>query len=109
MAFDWDKHLWLIVILAALAVPFVQALFAPWNRYLRYRHQRNAIEALKVYAAQGKEPPPEVLAAVGGRGVRWRAAAGAAADAAMSRADDKWARRDARRAFRAEFRYGRAP
>jgi hypothetical protein len=108
MAFDWDRHWWLIVILAALAVPIVQAIFEPWNRYLRYRQQRNAIEALKTYAAQGKEPPPELLAAVGGRRFRWRNAADIAAGA-MDRVDDKWARRDARRAFRAEFRYARAP
>ena len=29
--FDWDKYWWLIIILAVLAGPFVQALFAPWR------------------------------------------------------------------------------
>jgi hypothetical protein len=64
--FDWDRHWWLIIILAAFAVPIVQAIFEPWNRYLRYRRQRDAMETLRVYAAQGREPPPAVLAALGG-------------------------------------------
>ena len=34
-----------------------------WDRYLAYRKHRDSIELLKAYAAQGKEPPPEVLRA----------------------------------------------
>ena len=74
----WETHWWLIVILAVFAAPLVQALFAPWRRYLQYRERRDAIEALKTYAAQGREPPAEVLDALGGR--RWRRAARAAAE-----------------------------
>ena len=65
----WETHWWLIILLALFAVPLVQALFDPWRRFLLYRERRDAIEALKVYAAQGREPPAEVLAALGGR--RW--------------------------------------
>lgn len=75
----WQTHWWLIVILAVFAAPLVQALFAPWRRYLQYRERRDAIEALKTYAAQGRDPPAEVLAALGGR--RWTRAARAAAEA----------------------------
>lgn len=113
MYFDWDTHWWVIIILAAIAVPIVQALFEPWNRYLRYRQRRDAIEALKVYAAQGREPPPEVLDALGGRRARWRAAAetvaGAAAGVAADRVDDRWARRQERRDRRLEFRIASEP
>jgi hypothetical protein len=63
MAAFWQLHPWLIIILAVLAVPLVQALLDPWRRFLVYRERRAAIEALKVYAAQGRDPPAEVLAA----------------------------------------------
>jgi hypothetical protein len=109
VTFDWDRHWWLIIILAALAVPIVQAIFEPWNRYLRYRRQRDAMETLKVYAAQGREPPPAVLAALGGRPFRWRAAAETVADAATAKADDKWTRRQARRERRFEYRMAGEP
>ena len=78
----WDAHPWLIIILAVLAVPVVQALFEPWRRYLTYRERREAIETLKVYASQNREPPPEVLAALGGK--RWRRRAMRAAAAGVS-------------------------
>jgi hypothetical protein len=91
--FDWDRHWWLIIILALFAVPIVQAIFEPWNRYLRYRRQRDAIDALKVYAAQNREPPPEVLDALGGRRNRWRAAGAAIGEAAARATDDRWTRR----------------
>jgi hypothetical protein len=90
----WEEHWWLIVILAVFAVPIVQALFEPWRRFLQYRERRAAIEALKVYATQGREPPPEVLDALAARRWRWRArtsqAAGAGLDAASSLGADRW-------------------
>ncbi|HEY3797761.1 MAG TPA: hypothetical protein VGL58_05360 [Caulobacteraceae bacterium] len=93
----WEQHWWLIIILAPFAVAAIQALFAPWRRYLTYRERRDAIEALKVYATQGKEPPPDVVAALRG-GWRRRAreaastAAFAAADASVAWQDGRWAR-----------------
>jgi hypothetical protein len=86
MAAFWQLHPWLIIILAVLAVPLVQALLDPWRRFLAYRERRDAIEALKVYAAQGRDPPPEVLAALGSRrwGRRWREAAGGASGAGLN-------------------------
>ncbi len=83
----WETHWWLIIILAVFAVPLVQALLDPWRRFLLYRERREALETLKVYAAQGKEPPAEVLAAVGGRrwGRRWaRDAANGATSAGLN-------------------------
>jgi hypothetical protein len=87
MAAFWDAHPWLILILAVFAVPLVQALLDPWRRFLLYRERRDAIEALKVYAAQGRDPPAEVLAALGGRrwGRRWmREAANGATGAGLN-------------------------
>lgn len=109
MTFDWDKHWWLIIILAALAVPIVQAIFEPWNRYLRYRRQRDAIDALKVYAAQGREPPPAVLDALGGRRFRWQAAAETVAEAATAKASDRRSRRQDRWERRWQYRSAGEP
>lgn len=99
----WETHWWLIIVLAVFAVPIVQAIFEPWRRYLGYRERRDAIEALKVYAQQGKEIPPDVLAALGGgRGWRRRVreaaanAAGAAVDASVAWQDVRWGPRSAR-------------
>jgi len=37
-----------------------------WDRWLAYRHSRDHLELMKTYAAQGKEPPPEVSQAARG-------------------------------------------
>ena len=98
----WEQHWWLIILLAVFAVPLMQALFSPWRSYLRYRERRDAIAALKVYAAQGRDPPPEVLDALASR--RWRrwrgralgASTGAAAagfGAAATVGAEQWVRR----------------
>jgi hypothetical protein len=109
MTFDWDRHWWLIIVLAVFAVPIVQAIFEPWNRYLRYRRQRDAIDALKVYAAQGREPPPAVLDALGGRRFRWQAAAETVAEAATAKASDRRSRRQDRWERRWEYRNAAEP
>jgi hypothetical protein len=99
----WEDHWWLIVILAVFAAPIVQAVLAPWGRFLQYRERRAAIEALKVYAAQGKEPPPEVLDALSPRRWRrWRAGAARATSEGLASAGlgqwegqiDRWRRRE---------------
>jgi len=97
--FDWNQHWWLIVIIAVFAVPIIQAVFEPWRRYLNYRLDRAAIETLKTYAANGREPPPEVMDALRGRkGLRraMRSAAADAADTAVSWGSDWGPRWDIR-------------
>jgi hypothetical protein len=101
----WEEHWWLIIILAVFATPIVQALFEPWRRYLLYRERRDAIEALKTYASQGREPPAEVLDALAARRWRWRprdahATSGGLGASASSGADrwernvERWRRRE---------------
>jgi hypothetical protein len=59
-----------------LIFPLMGFVFAGWGMYLNHRRSQNAMEILRAYAAQGKDPPPEVLAAV--TGVQPGAAPGAA-------------------------------
>jgi hypothetical protein len=43
-------------------------LFGAFDRWLSYRRSRDYLDLVKSYAAQGKEPPPELIRAVrGGR------------------------------------------
>jgi hypothetical protein len=55
----FTRFWWLIFPLAGFA-------FAGFNQWLLYRRSRAALEVLKTYAAQGKEPPPELMRALGG-------------------------------------------
>lgn len=49
-----------------LVFPLMGFLFGGWGMFLNYRRSQQAMEVLKTYAAQGKDPPPEVMAAVTG-------------------------------------------
>jgi len=98
MTHFWYDHWWLLIPLGALAIPLAgiaMGAFATWQHYLS---RNRALDTLKVYAQQGKEPPAELLRAVGGRSDwrgQWRdhhwddggeAAASAAHDAAAAAA-----------------------
>src|SRR5512135_2222214 len=97
----WETHWWLIIILAVFAAPIIQALFSPWRRYLQYRERRDAIEALRTYAAQGRDPPAEVVDALSGHGwVRWRHRAAQAGSGAGDATQSAWSDRLALRAER---------
>lgn len=54
--YEWDRYWWLIF-------PIGFYLFIAFNRWLGYRHQRDRIDLLKTYAAQGKEPPADLAGA----------------------------------------------
>lgn len=47
-----------------LLFPIGFFVFGAWDRWLVYRRSRDHLELLKSYAAQGKEPPPELVRAV---------------------------------------------
>lgn len=49
-----------------LIFPLMGFVFGGWGMFLNYRRSQQAMEVLKAYAAQGKDPPPEVMAAVTG-------------------------------------------
>jgi hypothetical protein len=101
----WERHWWLILALAALAVPIFGVIGRAWTTSLYYQHRREALEALKAYAAQGKTPPPEVVEALSGRRPSGADFAGEWADefAESLGADrgDRYARRAEREAWRA--------
>ena len=50
----WWSYWWLLFPIGAF-------VFGAWDRWLAYRRSRDHLELLKHYAAQGKEPPPEVM------------------------------------------------
>lgn len=54
----WTDYWWLIFPLGFLLIAII-------DRWLAYRRSRDALEVIKAYAAQGKEPPAEVLRAMG--------------------------------------------
>jgi hypothetical protein len=49
-----------------LIFPIMWFVFGFFGMYMRHRRHRDAMEVLKAYAAQGKEPPPEVGRILGG-------------------------------------------
>lgn len=108
----WADHWWLIIILAVFAMPIISIMLRPIDEYLRYRRRRDAMEVLKVYAQQGKEPPPEVLDAIrpSGWSRSWHTNtatvedmdAAPAENRREARRDARWARQEARWAERAE-------
>ncbi len=49
-----------------LIFPIMGFVFGGFRMWLAHRQSQQAMEILKTYAAQGKDPPPEVMAAVTG-------------------------------------------
>lgn len=58
----FEKYWWLMFPLAGFA-------FGGFGMWLNYRRSRDALDLIKTYAAQGKEPPEALLRAV--RGGDW--------------------------------------
>jgi integral membrane sensor domain MASE1 len=89
----WSTHWWLIIILLAMLFPISGMIMGAWAQNAYFRQRREALETLKIYANQGKEPPPEVVDALTGWGWggrrwrgRWRDAA-AASNGAVGQGD----------------------
>jgi len=119
---------WLIIPLAALAIPIAGIAYSALTSFLHYRQKRQALEVIRAYAAQGKDPPPDLVAALGlgpsdpgasftSYGSFENGAAAEAQQAARAFAGDARAAaraaRDAARAeryaWKAEFRHRRNP
>jgi hypothetical protein len=61
-----------------LIFPLMGFFYGAYGMYLNHRRSQQAMDILRTYAQQGKDPPPEVMAAV--TGVRPAAPAAPAAD-----------------------------
>jgi hypothetical protein len=58
-------EIWIfITVMVAMGIPFVVFILGAWTEWLVYRHRKNALEAIKIYAQNGRDPPPELLQAV---------------------------------------------
>lgn len=58
---DFAKFLIVMGAFGIAAVALLAGLVAQW---LVYRHRKQALETLKAFAENGRDPPPELLAAV---------------------------------------------
>jgi hypothetical protein len=112
----WGTHWWLIIILLGMCFPLTGMIMGIWAQNNYFRHRREALETLKVYAQQGKEPPADVVDALTGwGGRRWRrhwseaASTGAAASAAGAAQSDWYQARAARFEARAARWRAREP
>jgi len=85
--FSWDHDWWLIFPIGAF-------LFGAWDRWLSYRRSRDRLEMIKIFAAQGKDVPPELLREL--------------SDEAPP-ADLDWSNRHARRAYWRQYARRNAP
>ena len=102
----WERHSWLIIVLAVMAVPIIGIIVNAFTTALYFSHRRAALETLKAYADQGKTPPPEVVEALTGRSARASPEAWIDEFAESFDGSDRYARRAARQAMRAaRWRY----
>jgi len=126
---DFGSHVWVFIPLAALAIPIAGIAYSGLTSWLNYRQKRAALEVIRTYAAQGKEPPPELIAALGlgaqdqgaspnygdfggygsGPGAAAQQAAGAFGDVRAAAREARYAARAERYALRAQYRLARGP
>ena len=85
-----------------LLFPIGAFVFGAWDRWLAYKRSRDHLDLLKSYAAQGKEPPPELV-----RGVREDAEDDGQAGYPGYGYGGYWMHpRHMRRAYRSYYRWG---
>ncbi len=84
-----------------LLFPIGAFVFGAWDRWLAYKRSRDHLDLLKSYAAQGKEPPPELV-----RGVREDADDGQAGYPGYGYGGYWMHPRHMRRAYRGYYRWG---
>jgi hypothetical protein len=104
----WQGHWWLLIILASFTIPLAGIAMGAWSTWLYFRNRRAAMDTLREYAAQGREPPKEVVDALTGgfRGHDWYGDEAPDYGDRASRYADRAARRAERFAARAErWRY----
>jgi hypothetical protein len=122
---DIEHYWWVIIPLAAFTIPLAGIAYSSVTTWLLFRHRREAMDLLRTYAQQGKDPPPELLAALGRRPMGFGpgvfhdgyAPGQAARDAVFGYAEDaraaaraaRHAARAERLALKAEYRIWRSP
>ena len=98
----WSDHWWLLIPLGAFTIPLAGMALGAFAIWQDHRSRDKVLDALRVYAEQGREPPPELLRALanGGSGGddgsdwKWRGgqwtneAANAAAESASTAANE---------------------
>jgi len=111
----WADHWWLLIPLGAFSIPLAGIAMGALATWLHYQSRNRALDALKVYAQQGKEPPEELLHALGDGSQKWKwqakyyaggarplgediGAAASAAAAAQAVGGSRWSDPDAIRA-----------
>jgi len=67
MTHFWTDHWWLLIPLGAFTIPLAGIAMGAFATWQHYSSRNRALEALKIYAQQSKEPPAELLQAIGGR------------------------------------------
>ncbi len=87
----WTDHWWLLIPLGAFTIPLAGIALGGFAIWQDHQSRNRVLDTLKVYAQQGKEPPPELLDALRDPGDdgRWKSrrswtssSANAASDAA---------------------------
>lgn len=106
----FQAHPWVLIVLGAFLIPISGMILGGIATWLDHRDKQAALEALKTFAAQGKDPPPELLRAVGGGRWRdrhdWRARAEFRSEENGEGVDVRDELRSAAREARAEWRAG---
>jgi len=82
----WADHWWLLIPLGAFAIPLAGIAMGAFATWLHHQSRNRALDALKIYAQQGREPPEELLHALGDGGEKWKWQAKYAAAEAVSAA-----------------------
>lgn len=86
----WFSYWWLIFPIGWFA-------FGAFDRWLSYQRSRDALDLIKTYTAQGKEPPPELVR---------RLQDDVRDDVPDAGVDARYYSRRARRAYRRAYRWG---
>jgi len=85
----WFSYWWLVF-------PLGWFIFGAFDRWLSYQRSRDALDLIKTYTAQGKEPPPELM----------RRVQDDATDGMPPGVDARYYNRHVRRAYRRAYRWG---
>ncbi len=61
----WADHWWLLIPLRAFSIPLAGIAMGAFATWLHHQSRNRALDALKIYAKQGREPPEALLHVLG--------------------------------------------